>query len=155
MVDPIIVSSGHTFERNCVHACVSLSFKPKLANGSNPDFSTIIPNLALKSTIVNWCQTHLIDPPKPIDFYSAEKMVSVSTHTSQPNSQILQFCPRQISDSKKLFVIAEGGRSSRVGEGQNNGRLGLEGLTGKDSDISEMGGCEIMRSNWKKTQLKL
>ncbi|KAL2505110.1 U-box domain-containing protein 40 [Abeliophyllum distichum] len=83
MADPVIVSSGHTFERNCVRACVSLSFKPKLADGSSPNFSTIIPNLALKSTIFNWCHTHLIDPPKPIDFYSAEKMVSALIHTSQ------------------------------------------------------------------------
>ncbi|CAA3016995.1 U-box domain-containing 40 [Olea europaea subsp. europaea] len=80
MADPVIVSSGHTFERNCVHACVSLSFKPQLTDGSNPNFSTIIPNLALKSTIVNWCRTHLVDPPKPIDFYSAEKLVSTLIH---------------------------------------------------------------------------
>ncbi|KAL2500014.1 U-box domain-containing protein 40 [Abeliophyllum distichum] len=53
MADPVVVSSGHTFERNCIRACVSLSFKPTLSDGSKPDFSTIIPNLALKSTILN------------------------------------------------------------------------------------------------------
>ncbi|KAK6153051.1 hypothetical protein DH2020_012690 [Rehmannia glutinosa] len=75
MADPVIVSSGHTFERNCVHACVGLSFKPTLPNGAAADFSTVIPNLALKSTILNWCRQHLIDPPKPIDFYSAKNIV--------------------------------------------------------------------------------
>ncbi|KAL1538607.1 U-box domain-containing protein 40-like [Salvia divinorum] len=74
MADPVIVASGHTFERSCVHACVSLSFHPTLA-GAAADFSAIIPNLALRSTIVNWCLRHHLDPPTPLAFYSAEKIV--------------------------------------------------------------------------------
>lgn len=70
-----MVSSGHTFERNCVHACVSLSFKPTLRDGAAADFSAVIPNLALKSTILNWCRHQLIGPPKPIDFHSATNIV--------------------------------------------------------------------------------
>ncbi|KAG6383940.1 hypothetical protein SASPL_156272 [Salvia splendens] len=74
MADPVIVASGHTFERSCVHACVSLSFHPTLT-GAAADFSAIIPNLALKSTIVNWCLLHRLDPPKPLAFHSAEKII--------------------------------------------------------------------------------
>lgn len=98
MAYPVIGSSGHTFEWNCVHACVSLSFTPKLANGSNPDFSTIIPNLALKSTIFNWCWTHLIDTPKPIDFYLAEKLASTLIHhnSAEVGTELTQR-PRQLS----------------------------------------------------------
>ncbi|KAK0584549.1 hypothetical protein LWI29_015002 [Acer saccharum] len=75
MADPVIVSSGHTFERACVQACKALSFTPVLMDSTSPDFSTVIPNLALKSTIVNWCLKHSMDPPKPLDFSSAEKLV--------------------------------------------------------------------------------
>lgn len=71
MSDPVIVSSGHTFERNSVEACLSLSFIPTLSDGSTPDFSTLIPNLALKSTILNWSRF----PPKPLDFHSAQNLV--------------------------------------------------------------------------------
>ncbi|KAL8471435.1 hypothetical protein ACS0TY_028912 [Phlomoides rotata] len=73
MADPVIVSSGYTFERHCVHACISLQFSPH--GGGAADFSTVIPNLSLKSAILNWCREHKIDPPKPIDFHSAEKIV--------------------------------------------------------------------------------
>ncbi|XP_073296629.1 U-box domain-containing protein 40-like [Primulina huaijiensis] len=73
MADPVIVSSGQTLERNCIHACVSLSFTPSLAGGA--DFSIVIPNLALKSAILSWCHLHRIDPPKTIDFYSAQKLL--------------------------------------------------------------------------------
>ncbi|XP_073051426.1 U-box domain-containing protein 40-like [Primulina eburnea] len=73
MADPVIMSSGYTFERNCVDACVSLSFTPTVAGVA--DFSLLIPNLALKSAILSWCHLHRIDPPKPIDFYSAQKLL--------------------------------------------------------------------------------
>ncbi|KAK3010603.1 hypothetical protein RJ639_010779 [Escallonia herrerae] len=75
MADPVIVSSGHTFERNCVQACKSLSFTPTLPDSSIPNFSAVIPNLALKSTILNWCTTSLVDPPKPLDLLSAQNLV--------------------------------------------------------------------------------
>ncbi|XP_057769361.1 U-box domain-containing protein 40 [Salvia miltiorrhiza] len=75
MADPVIVSSGHTFERSCVHACVSLSFHPSLHGAAAADFSAVIPNLALRSTILNWCRRHHLDPPTPLDFFSAEKIV--------------------------------------------------------------------------------
>nr|GMC61339.1 U-box domain-containing protein 40 [Ipomoea batatas] len=102
MADPVIVSSGHTFERHCVNACKSLCFTPVLHDGSAPDFSAVIPNLApraagqrniaiarvpapdfsvvipnlaLKSAILNWCESSLLESPAPIDFLSAEKLV--------------------------------------------------------------------------------
>ncbi|XVF58142.1 hypothetical protein PTKIN_Ptkin07bG0039200 [Pterospermum kingtungense] len=75
MADPVIVFSGHTFERACVEACKSLGFIPTLPDGSIPDFSTIIPNLALKSAIVSWCQNHSLNPPKPINVSTAEELV--------------------------------------------------------------------------------
>ncbi|KAI5665569.1 hypothetical protein M9H77_15422 [Catharanthus roseus] len=86
MADPVIVSSGHTFERNSVNACKSLNFDPILSDGSIPDFSTVIPNLALKSTIFKWCTSSLLNPPKPLDFYSAEKLVrTLISAASQKN----------------------------------------------------------------------
>ncbi|KAK1403676.1 hypothetical protein POM88_003281 [Heracleum sosnowskyi] len=50
----IVGLHSHTFDRNSVEACLSLSFSPTLPDGSVPDFTNIIPNLALKSTILNY-----------------------------------------------------------------------------------------------------
>lgn len=75
MADPVIVSSGHTYERTCVQACKTLGFIPNLRDGESPDFSAVIPNLALKSTILNWCQKNSINIPKPLDDSSAENLV--------------------------------------------------------------------------------
>ncbi|KAJ0099644.1 hypothetical protein Patl1_21974 [Pistacia atlantica] len=90
MADPVIVSSGHTFERACVHACKTLGFTPALVDGTVPDFSTVIPNLALKSTILNWCEKNSVSPPKPIDILSADKLVCTlmaTTHKKEENEE--------------------------------------------------------------------
>ncbi|XP_004296565.1 PREDICTED: U-box domain-containing protein 40 [Fragaria vesca subsp. vesca] len=78
MSDPVIVSSGHTFERVCVQLCKALDFTPHLVDSPPPDFTSIIPNLALKSTIINWCRNYSIAPPTPPDPVSAEKLVRAS-----------------------------------------------------------------------------
>ncbi|XP_043703273.1 U-box domain-containing protein 38-like [Telopea speciosissima] len=75
MADPVIVASGHTIERICVQVCKDLGFTPILPDGSKPDFSTVIPNIAIKSTILNWCRTNGVERPTPPELCSAEKLV--------------------------------------------------------------------------------
>lgn len=113
MADPVIVSSGHTFERNSVNACNSLNFKPTLPDGSLPDFSTIIPNLALKSTILNWSQSSLSNSPKPLDFYTAQNIVSkliatlpVSTNSQFQKLDSLVSAENNVSSSSEESVAA-------------------------------------------------
>ena len=51
MFEAVVVSSGHTFEKTSVDVCKDLKNVPILADGSRPDFSTVIFNLALKKAI--------------------------------------------------------------------------------------------------------
>ncbi|XP_021299051.1 U-box domain-containing protein 40 [Herrania umbratica] len=102
MADPVIVSSGHTFERACVEACKTLEFTPTLQDGSNPDFSTVIPNLALKSTILNWCRKHSLNPPKPLDFSTAEELVRTLI-AKNPNTLIKKE-QEKVSNSEKELI---------------------------------------------------
>ncbi|KAI3985609.1 hypothetical protein MKX01_033892 [Papaver californicum] len=88
MADPVIVTSGQTFERNIVLVCKNMGFYPTISSsdGSIPDFSTVIPNNAIKSTIQNWCDTHGIDRPKPLEFGVAEKIITTLL-ASQPQEE--------------------------------------------------------------------
>ncbi|KAK4727080.1 hypothetical protein R3W88_031997 [Solanum pinnatisectum] len=104
MADPIIVSSGRTFERNCVHACKSLCFTPILPDASLPNFSTIIPNGALKSTIINWCSSSHIHPPQPIDFISAQNLVRTLMATQIPQKFRQQIHNNGNSDVMNRFI---------------------------------------------------
>lgn len=75
MADPVIVSSGQTFERVTVQVCKELGFSPKLEDGSRPDFSAVIANKAIKSTIGHWCDDSGTEHPRSPDYYSVEKAV--------------------------------------------------------------------------------
>ncbi|XP_076926693.1 U-box domain-containing protein 40-like [Bidens hawaiensis] len=99
MADPVIVSSGQTFERNCVLACISLSFKPKTI------LTTLIPNLALKSAIISWCKTNSYLPiPQPIDLRSALSIVQ-SLIKDSPRIQ-LSGCLSSTSDDSVVAAVA-------------------------------------------------
>lgn len=103
MADPVVVSSGHTFERACVHVCKTLGFTPTLVDGTTPDFSTVIPNLALKSTILNWCHKQSLNPPKPLEFSSAEKLVrAASMESSQSKGKA-----RAVSEKELIRGVKE------------------------------------------------
>ncbi|XXG75318.1 hypothetical protein AAC387_Pa07g3849 [Persea americana] len=55
MADPVIVSSGHSFDAPPAEACKTLVFSPQHLGGSRPNLSSLIPNLSLKSAILHWC----------------------------------------------------------------------------------------------------
>ena len=113
MADPVIVSSGHSFERNCVEVCKALNFNPILSDASIADFSSVIPNLALKSTIISWCHKSSIDPPKPLDSNSAEKIVRtfMASKGQKPNTQI-----KNEDDDDNKVLISEKELIQRVKE---------------------------------------
>ncbi|KAK7317208.1 hypothetical protein RJT34_01232 [Clitoria ternatea] len=75
MSDPVVVASGQTFERTAVQVCTDLKFSPKLQDGTRPDFSTVIPNLAIKTTILNWCDKSGTLHPRAPDYSSVETLV--------------------------------------------------------------------------------
>ncbi|GAB2223757.1 hypothetical protein Droror1_Dr00004497 [Drosera rotundifolia] len=78
MTDPVVVSSGHTFDRLCVEVCRDLGFLPRLPDGSVPDFSNIISNLSFKSTIDTWRRNNSAAAgpnTTPMDYEAVERIV--------------------------------------------------------------------------------
>ncbi|XP_056849890.1 U-box domain-containing protein 41-like [Raphanus sativus] len=87
MSDPVVVPSGQTFERLSVQICRNLGYVPDLLDGTRPDFSTVIPNLAMKSTIFSWCDRNKVDHPRPPDSAHVENVVRarIDKDPTQPN----------------------------------------------------------------------
>lgn len=90
MFDPVVVSSGQSFERLSVQICKDLEVIPTLPDGSTPNFTNIIPNLALKSTIQNWCSKSGFEHPNPPEYSEVESIISSS----------MGFCLRSRDNSK-------------------------------------------------------
>ncbi|KAK6123414.1 hypothetical protein DH2020_042837 [Rehmannia glutinosa] len=103
MSDPAVVSSGQTFERVCVNICRDLGYAPTLADGSIPDFSTVIPNLALKTAILNWCSKTGSEHPNPPLYSDIESMLR-----SLMGSAENQTSPKiRVSERELLKGVAE------------------------------------------------
>ncbi|CAL9171234.1 unnamed protein product [Musa hybrid cultivar] len=87
MADPVIVPpSGHTFERSCIQACADLAFSPPgLSLELSPSPLVLIPNVALKSAILSWCQSIGVPPPQPMPPDAARALVrSLMPPSSNP-----------------------------------------------------------------------
>lgn len=100
MSDPVVVASGQTFERISVQVCRNLGFAPKLLDDTQPDLSTVIPNLAMKSTILSWCDRNKLEHPRPPDYAYVEGVVRTRMDTV-PNSGY------RVSKSEILPPVAE------------------------------------------------
>ncbi|XVF54179.1 hypothetical protein PTKIN_Ptkin05aG0159800 [Pterospermum kingtungense] len=86
MFDPVVIPSGQSFDRISIRVCRDLGFTPTLPDGSTPDFSTIIPNLAIKTTILTWCRDHHAPDPAPLDYTSVEKIVHSKIQQQRPST---------------------------------------------------------------------
>ncbi|KAE8705259.1 U-box domain-containing protein 38 [Hibiscus syriacus] len=95
MFDPVVIPSGQSFDRISTQVCRDLAFTHTLHDGSTPDFSTVIPNLAIKSTILTWCRNHRSQVPSPPDYASVEKIV---------RSLIQQQCPSRVSSAPDIRI---------------------------------------------------
>ncbi|RZS15708.1 hypothetical protein BHM03_00047581 [Ensete ventricosum] len=93
MADPVIITSGHTFERSCIQACLDLAFPPPgLPLDLHLPFSSsaaappllLISNAALKSAIVAWCARCGLPPPLPIPPEAAVAIVRRLMPQDQP-----------------------------------------------------------------------
>ncbi|CAH8267810.1 unnamed protein product [Arabidopsis lyrata] len=106
MSDPVVVASGQTFERISVQVCRNLGFAPKLHDGTQPDLSTVIPNLAMKSTILSWCDRNKMEHPRPPDYAYVEGVVRTRMDSIPPGTG------HRIAKSEILPPVAENSNSN-------------------------------------------
>ncbi|KAK9067751.1 hypothetical protein SSX86_011862 [Deinandra increscens subsp. villosa] len=128
MFEPFVVSSGQTFENRSVEVCRKLNFDTVLADGSKPDFSTVIPNLALKRAIDNWCVSTGADLPSAAPDYSfVEDSVRKLMHDSR-----FRVSERDLlNGSHESQEHAAGALFSLSVEEKNKTAIGFVGVTGE------------------------
>ncbi|MBA0852428.1 hypothetical protein Goshw_005260 [Gossypium schwendimanii] len=106
MFDPVVIPSGQSFDRISIQVCRDVGFTPTLQDGSTPDFSTIIPNLAIKTTILAWCRDHHAQDPAPPDYSSVEEIV-LSKIQEQTSSRLTSGPDIRVSERELLKAVAE------------------------------------------------
>ncbi|XP_072981220.1 U-box domain-containing protein 41-like [Typha angustifolia] len=116
MADPVIIPSGQTFERRCIQACVDLSFFPPSlslsASASDSSPLLLIPNVALRVTIINWCKSSGLYPPSPPSSDAARNLVRrLIPSEADPNSR---FSPPSSSTSYSSYRSSSSYPSSEI-----------------------------------------
>lgn len=64
MKDPVIVSTGQTYERSCIEKWLEAGHGTCPKTQQNLSNTTLTPNYALRSLIAQWCEANGIEPPK-------------------------------------------------------------------------------------------
>ena len=67
-----------------------------------PDFTTIIPNLAIKMTILHWCDSSCTQHPLPPDYASLERHVREQRDKEQEKENLIR-----VSQKELLDVVAD------------------------------------------------
>nr|XP_043620866.1 U-box domain-containing protein 13-like [Erigeron canadensis] len=64
MKDPVIVSTGQTYERSCIERWLEAGHRTCPKTQQRLTSTSLIPNYVLRSLIAQWCETNGIEPPK-------------------------------------------------------------------------------------------
>ncbi|KAK8946034.1 U-box domain-containing protein 14 [Platanthera guangdongensis] len=64
MKDPVIVSTGQTYERSCIQKWLDAGHKTCPKTQQNLTHTTLTPNFVLKSLIAQWCEANGMEPPR-------------------------------------------------------------------------------------------
>ncbi|KAM0895960.1 hypothetical protein ACQ4PT_023486 [Festuca glaucescens] len=104
MADPVIVPPGRTIERACIQACAALAFYPPAVADLPSSPLVLIPNVALRSAILNWCERLGLPHPSPLSLDTAGDIVRrlMPPRQEQSRSQSQYGPPRQEQRSSQF-----------------------------------------------------
>lgn len=88
MKDPVIVSTGQTYERTCIEKWLEQGHQTCPKTQQNLTSTALIPNYVLRSLIAQWCETNGMDPPKRSARSSSSSSSSSSACTPAERSMI-------------------------------------------------------------------
>ncbi|CAN8287778.1 unnamed protein product [Cochlearia groenlandica] len=87
MTDPVIVSSGQTYEKAFIKRWIDLGLKVCPKTRQSLTHTTLIPNYTVKALIANWCETNDVKLPDPNKSTSLNELSPLLSCTdSVPNA---------------------------------------------------------------------
>ncbi|CAK9186293.1 unnamed protein product [Ilex paraguariensis] len=79
MTDPVIVSSGQTYERNFIRKWIDLGLTVCPKTRQTLAHTNLIPNYTVKALIANWCDSNNVKLPDPMKSMSLNQPTSLLT----------------------------------------------------------------------------
>lgn len=111
MADPVIIPSGETFERACIEACRDLSVShPSLSLDLSSSSLLLIPNSALRSAIIRWCDIAGVPRPVPVSSEVAGRLAR--RFLPSPNSKSQTNCSTELANENSSPITSSSSASS-------------------------------------------
>ncbi|XP_043697697.1 U-box domain-containing protein 13-like [Telopea speciosissima] len=89
MRDPVIVSTGQTYERLCIEKWIEAGHLTCPKTQHNLSSTAVTPNYVLRSLIAQWCEANGIEPPKRPSNSHSSKTTSVCSPAERAKIDIL------------------------------------------------------------------
>lgn len=120
MADPVIIPSGETFERACIEACRDFSVSPPSLSIDLSSSLLLIPNSALRSAIIRWCDIAGVPHPLTISPEVASRLARL--HLPSSNSKSQTTCSSELpnensyptASSSSLYQSSSSSSSSEI-----------------------------------------
>ncbi|KAJ0260099.1 U-box domain-containing protein 12 [Hirschfeldia incana] len=125
MSDPVIVSSGQTYDRDCIKKWLEEgnSTCPKTKETLTSD--TVTPNYALRSLIAQWCESNGIEPPKrPKNPQPSSKASSSSSPPSDEQLKIQELL-RKLTSQRPEEQRSAAGEIRLLAKQNNHYRISI------------------------------
>ncbi|KAG5238196.1 armadillo/beta-catenin repeat family protein [Salix suchowensis] len=89
MKDPVIVSTGQTYERSCIEKWLESGHETCPKTLQKLTSAALTPNYVLRSLIAQWCEANGIEPPKRPTSYGSNKTASTYSPAELTKTEIL------------------------------------------------------------------
>uniref|UniRef100_A0A6M2EH27 RING-type E3 ubiquitin transferase n=1 Tax=Populus davidiana TaxID=266767 RepID=A0A6M2EH27_9ROSI len=89
MKDPVIVSTGQTYERSCIEKWLGAGHDTCPKTQQKLTSTALTPNYVLRSLIAQWCEANGIEPPKRPGSSGTSKTVSTCSPAERTKIEIL------------------------------------------------------------------
>ncbi|ESQ46236.1 hypothetical protein EUTSA_v10000047mg [Eutrema salsugineum] len=124
MTDPVIVSSGQTYEKAFIKRWIDLGLKVCPKTRQTLTHTTLIPNYTVKALIANWCETNDVKLPDPNKSTSLNELSPLLSCTDSIPSTAAGVSTHRVSNKSNDWDASTGetGKPSFSREGASPSR---------------------------------
>ena len=124
MADPVIITSGETYERQCIQIWLQQGNRYCFKSGATLASDSLTPNMALRSAIHAWCEKHRVPKPQSPTSEGAKEVVeSSASRAARNNGNVSMTAPLSGDPTRAGF----GSEPASSGSCNDVGRLGSHG----------------------------
>nr|A2ZLU6.2 RecName: Full=Protein spotted leaf 11; AltName: Full=Cell death-related protein SPL11; AltName: Full=RING-type E3 ubiquitin transferase SPL11 [Oryza sativa Indica Group]Q0IMG9.2 RecName: Full=E3 ubiquitin-protein ligase SPL11; AltName: Full=Cell death-related protein SPL11; AltName: Full=Protein spotted leaf 11; AltName: Full=RING-type E3 ubiquitin transferase SPL11 [Oryza sativa Japonica Group]AAT94160.1 cell death-related protein SPL11 [Oryza sativa Japonica Group]AAT94161.1 cell death-rela len=118
MKDPVIVSTGQTYERACIEKWIASGHHTCPTTQQKMSTSALTPNYVLRSLISQWCETNGMEPPKRSTQPNKPTPACSSSERANIDALLSKLCSpdteEQRSAAAELRLLAKRNANNRI-----------------------------------------